>query len=114
MVCRRIQCGKIREAPKRGLPIYYSCDWDYDGLTIFQKVKKIFSDIVLLQPNGTPKNITESEHDSRWPSDSGSFITNPDFQDTDRKIIRELVNRNEWVIEESNDLIDMVLHHTQV
>ena len=41
---------KLKFTDNRGLPIYYSADWDYDGLLIFNMIKKIIPNIKLLYP----------------------------------------------------------------
>lgn len=48
------------------LPIFYSCDWDYDGLLIYQMVKDIIPQIRLLPPTGVPKSIKATDHNSHW------------------------------------------------
>ena len=58
---------KLDYADTRSLPIYYSCDWDFDGLfVIYPLVKLKVPTIQLLTPNGTPKGVEETEHNSRW------------------------------------------------
>jgi hypothetical protein len=43
---------KLKYADTRGLPIFYSCDWDYDGLfIIYPLVKEKIPSINLLTPN---------------------------------------------------------------
>jgi hypothetical protein len=50
--------NKLKFSNSKGLPIYYSCDWDYDGLfIIYPLVKEIETDIRLLTPNGSPKGF---------------------------------------------------------
>ena len=57
--------NKLDFSDTRGLPIYYSCDWDFDGLfIIYPLVKEKIPNIELLTPNGTPKGIIETEHNS--------------------------------------------------
>lgn len=96
----------------RGLPIFYSCDWDYDGLDIYQSVRKKINQIRLLSPNGLPKKLDETEHLSLWRD-----IKNPNvlsglesdiFKENEIEIIKSLIKNEEWIIEESNDLIAMV------
>ncbi|MDB5141663.1 MAG: hypothetical protein JWQ66_376 [Mucilaginibacter sp.] len=94
------------------LPIFYSCDWDYDGLLIFQAVKEKIPAIRLLYADGRRKSIVESEHESHWRSPGDPHLLsglNPDlYSEKEKSLIIELITANEWIIEESNDLIDMV------
>lgn len=94
------------------LPIFYSCDWDYDGLLIYQAVKQRISAIRLLYPNGEPKNIQTTEHDSLWktPEDPAKLSgLNPEFyNEKEQTLMKELIQNNTWIMEESNDLISML------
>jgi hypothetical protein len=103
--------AKLQYATDRDLPIYYSCDWDYDGLfIIYPLVKQKIPNIKLLLPNGAPKSILETEHQSLWQSktkrdelaDTGTFNTQ------ELIIIDTLISQDQWVIEESNDLVTML------
>lgn len=98
---------KLEYTDRRGLPIYYSADWDYDGIFVIYKlvVEKI-PEIRLLTPNGTPKGIIETEHKSFWKNetaDSGNLLS-PDQQ----CLMVELMFNNQWIMEESNDLLVML------
>jgi hypothetical protein len=99
--------NKLDYADTRGLPIYYSCDWDYDGLfIIYPLVRAKISSIQLLTPNGAPKEIEETEHNSKWTIKDRNidFLLNR----KQKKIVNELVKNNQWIIEESNDLLLML------
>jgi len=104
--------SKLVYSETRELPVYYSCDWDYDGLDIFQEVKKIFPQIKLLTPNAQSKNIIESEHKSLWKISENpcnlSGLNHLDYTLTQKAIIRRLIKKNHWITEEDNDLIKMV------
>ncbi|MFP8894046.1 hypothetical protein [Chryseobacterium sp. EZn1] len=100
--------AKLDYADTRGLPIYYSCDWDFDGLfIIYPLVKEKIQTIQLLTPNGVPKGIIETEHGSKWENIKDKNI---DFLLTPKQLnlVKELVRKNQWIIEESNDLIKML------
>lgn len=100
--------NKLDFSDTRGLRIYYSCDWDYDGLfIIYPLVKEKIPNIQLLTPNGTPKDIIETEHSSKWENIKDRNI---DSQLTvqQQDILKELIQNNQWIIEESNDLIRMI------
>jgi len=94
------------------LPIFYSCDWDYDGLLIYQAVKQRIPTIRLLYPNGMRKSIVQTEHDSRWQSPSTpkllSGLDRSLYSESEKILIVELITANEWIMEETNDLIWMI------
>lgn len=100
--------NKLDFSDTRGLPIYYSCDWDYDGLfIIYPLVKEKIPNIQLLTPNGNPKGIIETEHNSRWENIKDRNI---DYRLTANQldIMKKLIELDQWIIEESNDLVCMV------
>lgn len=99
---------KLDYADTRDLPIYYSCDWDFDGLfIIYPLVKEKIPNIKLLTPNGTPKGIVETEHNSKWENIKDRNI---DYLLTANQLdtMKTLKKLNQWIIEESNDLLDMM------
>lgn len=99
----------------RGLKIYYSCDWDYNGLKIYEDVKQKIPEIKLLYPNGTPKQIEDTEHRSLWRSthdiDKLSELSKNLFNSKEQKLIEQLIINDQWIIEESNDLVKMTAHY---
>jgi len=100
--------NKLDFSDTRGLPIYYSCDWDYDGLfIIYPLVKEKIPNIELLTPNGISKGIVETEHNSKWEN-----IKDRNIEDlltaNQSDILKILIELNQWIIEESNDLVYMV------
>jgi len=102
---------KLRYADTRGLPIYYSCDWDYDGLLIiYPLVREKIPSIKLLVPNGPPKGINETEHASKWANREklAELAERQIFNSFELKMINDLVGADQWIIEESNDLISML------
>tara|TARA_B100000378_G_scaffold188730_1_gene153347 strand:+ start:2876 stop:3778 length:903 start_codon:yes stop_codon:yes gene_type:complete len=99
--------NKLEFSDTRGLHIYYSCDWDYDGLfIIYPLVKQKIPAIKLLTPNGIPKGINETEHNSKWAIKD----KNINYMLTEKQIsiLEELIMNDQWIIEESNNLIDML------
>lgn len=103
---------KLKFTDNRGLPIYYSADWDYDGLLIFNMIKKIIPNIKLLYPTARPKSIVKSEHKSLWADmDNPENYSNLDIKDLDTKhktILKKLIENNQWITEEDNNLKEMV------
>ena len=104
--------SKLDYADTRGLAVYYSCDWDYDGLRIYESVKQKIPEIQLLYPTGTPKNIEMTEHMSHWKIEKNSNIVYglnySLFIEKEIRLFENLARNNEWIVEESNDLIKMV------
>ncbi|MET3535783.1 hypothetical protein [Chryseobacterium limigenitum] len=102
--------AKLNFSGEIKFPIYYSCDWDYDGLQIFQMVKKIIPQIRLLYPNGIRKSIVETEHKSFWKTNenqiSGLEIMN--YNELEISLIKDLISNDSWIMEETNDLVEMV------
>ena len=99
---------KLDYADTRGLSIYYSCDWDFDGLfIIYPLVKEKIPNIQLLTPNGTPKGIVETEHNSKWENIKDRNI---DFLLTieQSNMLKDLIRNNQWIIEESNNLLEIL------
>ncbi len=98
--------NKLEFSDPRGLPIYYSCDWDYDGLfIIYPLVKEKIPSIQLLTPNGVPKEIKETEHNSKWENIKNKSI-DPLLTSKQLGIVKDLIQNNQWIIEESNSLIN--------
>jgi len=97
--------NKLEFSDTRGLPIYYSCDWDYDGLyVIYPLVKEKIPDIKLLYPDGKPQEIEKTEHKSLWKEDFDLQI----FEEREQELIRELKSNKQWIVEESNSLVKML------
>lgn len=100
--------NKLEYADHRNLPVYYSCDWDYDGLfIIYPLVRTFIPGIQLLNPTGPHKSIKETEHLSFWPA---QFPADMEllFTPAQRERINLLMTEDCWIIEESNDLITML------
>lgn len=104
--------AKLEFSGTNGLPIYYSCDWDYDGMDIFRLVKDLIPSIKLLFPTGQPKGIAATEHKSIWEFKNDpnrlSGLEKELFSQKEIALIQELIRTENWIIEESNDLIRMV------
>jgi len=96
---------KLDYSNPRNLPIYYSCDWDYDGLFIIYKlVKEKIPQIQLLYPNGKPQSIDRTEHKSHWRQNMDFQL----FNCKEKALIQRLESKNEWIMEEANDLVTML------
>ena len=94
-------------------PIYYLCDWDYDGLKIYesiaQKIECITdkeSSLRLITPNGKRESIasTSNYHRSQWQRHLSFSGLKPDKYSAEQKdLITSLIASDEWIEEESND-----------
>lgn len=99
---------KLDYADTRGLSIYYSCDWDFDGLfIIYPLIKERIPNIKLLTPNGKPQGIIETEHNSKWENIKDRNI-NYLLTSNQSDIMNGLIKNNQWIIEESNNLLEML------
>ncbi|SHM74273.1 hypothetical protein [Chitinophaga sp. CF418] len=100
--------NKLEFADTRGLPIYYSCDWDYDGLfIIYPMVKHLLPCIELLIPDGEPKGIIASAHNSKWQSGKRT-MADLTLSVKSQQLLHALIKKNAWITEESNNLIRMM------
>lgn len=102
-----------REEFKR--PFFYSGDWDLAGLKIYSRVKHILSqsnkEIKLLFPNNplTRLPVNLPEHNSKWDFSKELSGLDPfNFNRKEIKLIKDLMQNDEWIEEESNDLLEMV------
>tara|TARA_R110002050_G_scaffold184053_1_gene317488 strand:+ start:6202 stop:7158 length:957 start_codon:yes stop_codon:yes gene_type:complete len=96
-------------------PIFYSCDWDYDGLKIYCRLKDIFrsksKDIRLLFPSNLQNllPVDSPHHKSKWNhSMDFSSLDRAYFQKNEIELIMQLIQKNQWIEEESNDLLEML------
>jgi hypothetical protein len=69
-------------------------------------VKEKIPTIQLLIPNGSPRSIEETGHVSRWPARLNFDKLAKDYQIL--SIINGLIKNEQWIIEESNDLMGML------
>jgi len=91
--------SSIRKSEK--LPFWYVCDWDHDGLQIYQAIQRDYlPEIRLVIPekwNIVAKHI--GEHRSTWRAletyDLSSYLPN------ERQIISSLISSDRWIEEES-------------
>ncbi|WP_405252883.1 hypothetical protein [Dokdonia sp. Asnod3-C12] len=101
---------------RRGLPIYYSCDWDKDGLEIFQLAKQKIPDLKLLHPDGISRGIATTEHKSHWlypdQPELLSGLQSELYLAKDKTIIKELIIKNHWITEEGNNLKVMINNYS--
>ncbi len=96
-------------------PIYYSCDWDLAGLQIYSRIKTKLKNrnknIHLLYPNEPHKRISTyiDYHNSHWDlTKSLSGLKLEDFSKKELKLIKTLIDKEEWIEEESFNLQQMI------
>jgi len=99
-------------------PIYYLCDWDFDGLKIYERIADIIecisdkkTSLKLITPNGKREKIdaTSDYHDSQWQCNILFSGLNPNkYSEEQRILISSLITSNEWIEEESNNIIDII------
>ena len=90
--------SSIRES--ESLPFWYVCDWDHDGLQIYQAIRRDYlPDIKLVIPdqwNTVAKPI--GEHRSTWRSLDTYDLSC--YSIDERNIVTSLINSNCWIEEE--------------
>jgi hypothetical protein len=100
---------------KLNKPLFYSCDWDYDGLKIYCRIKDILNEksksILLLYPSNVQSKlpVDSPHHNSKWNhSVDFSGLDSKYFTAKEIDLIRQLIKKNQWIEEESNDLLEML------
>jgi len=102
---------KLDHLPSIDYPIYYSCDWDYHGLNIYQRIQEKIPQIRLLYPSAIKKakSVYSKNHKSDWYyNQSFSGLDETLYTESAIKLINRLINKKQWIEEESNDLLKMV------
>lgn len=104
--------------PKIDYQLFYLCDWDYDGLKIYERIYEIISSIPnkktplkLLSPNGKKESIvsTDEFHRSRWNKSAELSGLNEYLYSNDQiLLIKNLIEKNEWIEEESNNIMEII------
>ena len=99
---------------KLNMPIYYLCDWDYNGMLIYSRVKKILKDkdidVVLIEPDTLDMAlpVDSKHHKSQWKPADFSGLVEADFNGNQISLINNLIAHNKWIEEESMDLISLL------
>jgi hypothetical protein len=101
---------------KLNKPLYYSCDWDYDGLKIYCRIKDILKskekDVILLYPSNLQNRlpVDSPHHNSKWNHSLVFSGINPSyFTANEIDLVNQLIKKNQWIEEESNNLLEMLL-----
>lgn len=85
--------AKLAYLPPPKIPIYYRCDWDNNGMKIYQRIKRdFFPKIELI----VPKNPEYFSIESEWKTKiDESLFTKNAFQ-----LLRYLIENNLWIEEQ--------------
>lgn len=109
--------AKLKRVSKRylDLPLYYVCDWDYDGLKIYERIVGIFKEknkeIILITPvNPILKPINSGHHKSKWKEGDLSNLNVALYTISQRQIINKLIARNVWIEEQTINPLEVMLN----
>ena len=107
---------KLYDVPvdKIRFPMYYVCDWDFHGLDIYSRIKKIITEkgknITLIIPlNPLLKPIKSGKHDSKWKDGPLSSLNANTFTDEEAQLIKQLIAKNKWVEEQTISPIPLIV-----
>lgn len=103
--------AKLDHLPPIKLPIYYSCDWDYHGLKIYEGIREKIPQITLLHPTAKDeaKSVHSGTHKSDWKYKVPlSGLNTECYSDEDLTLIEKLIKHKQWIEEEANDLLGML------
>ncbi len=110
---------KLHELPtdKIRFPFFYVCDWDYHGMDIYARIKKIVNDkkkeITLILPaNPMLKPMKSGKHDSEWQDAPFSGLKQDSFNEKEKALIEELIAKNKWIEEQTIDPIPLIINNT--
>lgn len=101
-------------AKKIELPLFYFCDWDHHGLSIFSRIKRIFQEkgksITLIEPMSLDDTlpVDSPHHNSKWRKQDFSGLNKDDFSEQQKDIIMSLIREDNWIEEESMDMLDIL------
>ncbi|HEX8516874.1 MAG TPA: hypothetical protein VF868_11785 [Bacteroidia bacterium] len=94
-------------------PLYYFCDWDYHGLSIYLRVKEKFKskscEIQLVQPNTyeSALPVDSPHHKSKWNFNKKlSGLNTAELNQETVLLVERLIRDNKWIEEESMDLME--------
>ena len=100
-------------------PIYYSCDWDFEGLKIYQRIKSKLKNrgaaIQILTPPLPHQYLPTNSfmHKSIWDYKVHfSGLDKELFSENEQELISKLIKGDLWIEEESNVLKEM--YHSNI
>ncbi|MCT4629603.1 hypothetical protein [Winogradskyella sp.] len=99
---------KLEELPPEKIlyPVFYVCDWDYHGLDIYARIKKILKGkgkkIKLIIPkNPMLKPMKSGKHNSEWRKEKFTNLERELFSDEAQDLIELLIKENKWIEEQT-------------
>lgn len=110
---------KLEEVPVKKIihPVFYVCDWDYHGLDIYIRIKKILTekdkDITLLIPKSPMlKPIKSGKHYSEWREEEFTNLKRDAFTKEAQNLIEQLITKNKWIEEQTIKPVELILKQT--
>lgn len=95
-------------------PFYYSCDWDFEGLRIYQRIKNKLknrgAEIQIMTPPSPHQYLPTDSfmHKSRWDYNAPfSGFCKELFSANEQELIAKLIKEDLWIEEESIVLKEM-------
>lgn len=91
--------SSIRESEK--LPFWYVCDWDHDGLQIYQAIRRDYLPHINLVHPAKWMTVAKpiGDHGSKWNELQSYNLSS--FSSEEQQIISTLINTDCWIEEES-------------
>ncbi len=87
---------KLKYVNIPGIPVYYFCDWDNDGIETYYNVKKIVKNVEIIVPKEPIKYKSTKNH-IKWRIK----IKHNLLSDEASKLLEYLINNDKWIEEES-------------
>lgn len=98
------------------LPVFYVCDWDYHGLDIFCRIRRILmekgKDVHLITPESQTaifKPLKSGNHKSKWKVKEFSGLDKSCFSEDQILLINKLINSNLWIEEQTIDPLKYIV-----
>lgn len=106
---------QLQFVPKPVYPIFYLCDWDYDGLKTYLNIQKnYFSDIQIFIPlyyeTLMVKQSDVKNHQSKWKN--RDFVSSLNM--SEKSIVESLLNTDSIIEEQRIELTMESLKHNQL
>tara|TARA_R110002051_G_C8754461_1_gene500707 strand:+ start:2371 stop:3324 length:954 start_codon:yes stop_codon:yes gene_type:complete len=109
---------KLEEMAKKylDLQLFYVCDWDQNGLEIYQNIYDIYArrgkKVNLLIPKDSkPKPINTGKHKSKWKSKEKTLLKKSYYNVGQEQLLLELIKNNQWIEEQTIDPIPLILNY---
>ncbi|MDC3299399.1 hypothetical protein OAV05_02160 [Flavobacteriaceae bacterium] len=98
------------------LPLFYVCDWDQNGLEIYQNVYDIYDKkdkkVNLLIPRDSkPKPINTGKHKSKWKTKEKTLLKKRYYNSEQEQLLQKLIANNQWIEEQTIDPIPLIINY---